>query len=367
MGEGYYNKMTETSGTAFDKQAEECESNLKNGLENTYLKVRTAKTCNRGTSSVCGTGTLIGPRHQWPQETANDARWRHQFISSRRWHNVLEVTLNWKWKRLCYRYFTVLLMQSLYHLISFSFCKKGFTPDLCPYVHILPTSVDEKVECFELRNFKVVTSRSPCINNAAKNFKELFSTEIGSEYSPSCMVLSKKDLRALLLALPEKMEELQLFDLSKVSGWASWQPEHRPYAPQIINEQIGRGLFAKCDIPSNFCLGEYTGMLLQDSGEFDPYAIAYPLCDTASGRFWHLSAQSMGNHMRCINDPTTPEAVNASMALRIPFVLPDNWCPVECRVCYCSPCWFAPSFCDNDERDFGSRADLRQLWISVLA
>ncbi len=69
------------------------------------------------------------------------------------------------------------------------------------------------------------------------------------------MVLSKKELLALMLALPEHLEELQLHDLIGFTGWASSAVDVRPYEARHIDEVIGRGLFATRDIPSNFCLG----------------------------------------------------------------------------------------------------------------
>ena len=66
---------------------------------------------------------------------------------------------------------------------------------------------------------------------------------------------------------------------------------------------ISRFLVISHDVPDNFCLFEYGGLLSIDflMETFDGYKISYPGLDISTGRMLSLSAFSVGNHARLIN------------------------------------------------------------------
>ena len=122
-----------------------------------------------------------------------------------------------------------------------------------------------------------------------------------TEYHPSLIVPSKDYLQRLR-SMDFARAFASAYRLDELTGWS---PIDDPvYEAKFIDDDIGHGLFATRDIPDEYCLFEYSGLLSVDDisrSSFDGYKICYPGLDLRTGRMLTLSAFSVGNHARLIN------------------------------------------------------------------
>ena len=83
--------------------------------------------------------------------------------------------------------------------------------------------------------------------------------------------------------------------------------EEVPSSIQFLNEEIGFGLYSTLDLPEGAFIGEYTGLISENSPYYKikNYVFSYPLEDH-TGRKFSIDAQPHGNQTRFINHSFNP-------------------------------------------------------------
>jgi len=75
----------------------------------------------------------------------------------------------------------------------------------------------------------------------------------------------------------------------------------------FVSDEVGHGLFADADFEEGTFVGEYVGLVREQSvlNRVSDYAFRYPILDEL-GRFLEVDAEYHGNHTRLINHSSRP-------------------------------------------------------------
>ena len=95
-----------------------------------------------------------------------------------------------------------------------------------------------------------------------------------------------------------------------------------PLSIKFINDQIGYGVFARTQICTGHCIGEYTGRVAsQDDCSSGIYAWDYPIINNSTDdlREYVVDGSICGNELRFVND-----AGDASNCMSYDIVTPDG-------------------------------------------